>query len=87
MAKASHLLQDCILDIPLPAPCKLESKLKLFLTVTAGLTLVLMGGVLGIRAKLGILLRSLSAGKAKEMVGYHQLNAVVRLQLWPTRCF
>lgn len=24
---SSYLLQDCILEIPLPAPCKLESKL------------------------------------------------------------
>lgn len=61
-----YLLHDCILEIPLVAPCKLESKLWLFLTVTgepAKPAVLLMVGVLGIRARLGMLLRSLSAAK------------------------
>lgn len=56
----SYLLQDCILEIPFAAPCKLESKLWLFRTVTGELPLLLIVVVLGIRARLGILLRSLS---------------------------
>lgn len=58
--KIVYLLQDCTLEIPFPAPCKLESKLWLFRTVTGELTLLLTAVVLGIRARLGILLRSLS---------------------------
>lgn len=59
----SHLLQDGTLETPLPAPCKLESKLWLLLTVTGELRLLLTAAVLGVRARLGILLRSLSKSR------------------------
>lgn len=71
-----YLLHDCILEIPLLAPCRLESKLWLFLTVTGELAkpaVLLMVGVLGIRARLGMLLRSLS--EVKE----HNIHSHVRI--------
>lgn len=72
-----YLLHDCILEIPLLAPCKLESKLWLFLTVTgepAKPAVLLMVGVLGIRARLGMLLRSLSGAKEDNIHSQYRIS-------------